>query len=175
MAGSSGGGGGGGGKTQIPAYLRPYVVDMFNRATNVANQGYTPYMGPDVAAFAPQQVQAMQGAQDWYTQFEHPGQAAPDVASQLMPATDFGNGMKGYSSYPGYLQQLSALAAKYPGLSDYIKSMAIDPVTGKPGSRTSAGSGTTVGGGILGGTGGGTTPPTKPPFDWRTWLMEHHR
>jgi hypothetical protein len=54
-----------------------------------------------------------------------------NIQQQLMPATDFGNGISGYSSFPGYLQAQSNLGAKYPGLKSYLDSFFINPETGQ--------------------------------------------
>jgi hypothetical protein len=49
-----------------------------------------------------------------------------------MPATDFGNGLMGYSSFPGYQQALANLSEQYPGLYSYINSFF--PHTNMPGN-----------------------------------------
>lgn len=117
-----------------PAF-RPVYNDLANKAMIASAQGYTPYMGADVAAFNPQQIAGMQQANDWSAAFNNPGQKAAQVTDSLMPAQDFGNGMRGYSSYGGYMDQLENLKKTYPGMFAYIQSQAINPVTGRLGSR----------------------------------------
>jgi hypothetical protein len=67
----------------------------------------------------------------------------------LPKAQDFGNGMQGYSSYGGYMDQLSNLKEKYPGMFRMIQAQAINPVTGRQGNfpPSAPGSGGTGGGG----------------------------
>lgn len=119
-------------KTELPAWYVPYAKQGLEIGNKIAQQGYTPYQGPDVAAFTPQQVQGMQQASDWATAFGGKGAKAQNVASQLMPSQDFGGGLKGYSSYGGYQDSLAKLKKNQPGLYDYITSMSIDPQTGAP-------------------------------------------
>lgn len=115
-----------------PKFL-PYAMDALDRAEQVGNQGYTPFMGNDVAV-PDALINSWQGAANRSAAFNTPGQAAPDIKSTLPLKTQ--NGVQGYSSYDGYQNQLAQLQQNYPALYDYIKSFAIDPVTGTPGSRT---------------------------------------
>lgn len=115
-----------------PKFL-PYALDALDRAEQVGNQGYTPYMGMDVA-LPDSVINSWQQTADRNAAFNTPGQAAQDIRSQ-MPLTSQ-NGIQGLSSYAGYQDQLAQLQKNYPGMYDYIKSFAIDPVTGKPGERT---------------------------------------
>jgi len=122
----------------------------------VARKGYVPYIGPDVAAFDPQMVNAMQQANDWSAAFMTPGQAPVDASASIMPATDYGNGLKGYSSFGGFEDSIAALRETYPGLANYLDSFFINPTTGR------------FPGGGAGGFGGDpvtppVTPPTSPP------------
>lgn len=144
----------------------------------VAKIGYVPYMGPDVAAFAPQQIAGIQDAANWAAAFNTPGQAAPDVSASIMPPTDYGNGLKGYGSYDGYKAAIDKLKTTYPGLANYLNSFFINPVTGTSGTNTPPGDpGNPGGGGTGGGTGGtgghqpgpNTTPTTPRPGPNYTW------
>lgn len=111
----------------------PYALDALDRAEQVGNLGYVPYMGTDVAL--PDSVlNAWQQTADRNAAFNTPGQAAADVRSSMPLTTQ--NGIQGLSSYGGYQEQLAQLKQNYPGMYDYIKSFAIDPVTGEAGSRT---------------------------------------
>ena len=51
------------------------------------------------------------------------------------PATDYGNGVMGYSAKPIYDNMMSEFAADRPGQYNYINSFFIDPVTGAPGAN----------------------------------------
>jgi len=138
--------------TKSPAWYEDAAKKALAQGEKTAKIGYVPYSGPDVAAFSPQMVDAMQQSADWSAAFNTPGQAAPDVASQIMPATDFGGGLKGYSSFGGFEDSVAALRSKYPGLASYLDSFFVNPTTGKyPGSPA-------------GGLGGDSAPPpTSPP------------
>lgn len=118
-------------KTELPEWYSDYAKKNLALGEAVSQQGYTPWMGADVAAFTPQQVEGMQEAQDWSSAFMTPGQAAPRVADQIPQAQEFAGGVQGYSSYPMYQEQLANLAKSFPGLSDYIKQFSIDPKTGQ--------------------------------------------
>lgn len=115
---------------KLPAWAENAFRQQLERGNLIAQQGYTPYQGADVAAFAPQQVNAMQSAANWSAAFNGPGSQALDIASTIPQAQQFNDGTRGYSSYPGYVEQLAALKHAYPGQYKFIESMAIDPVTG---------------------------------------------
>ena len=117
---------------QLPAWYENAAQNIVKNSQSVAQRGYVPNMGPAVAALAPQQQQAMQMNSDWGAAFGlHPKQ---DVSAGIPPATDFGGGIKGYSSFPLFESNLAALKQKFPGLYNYIQRLTIDPVTGKPGA-----------------------------------------
>jgi hypothetical protein len=124
-----------GGKSQkstTTTALPPWLEDSVRTATGIAEErakmGYVPYTGPDVAAFDPQQVQAMQGGADMAAMFG----VAPrqDVSVNIPKPQTFAGGIRGYSSLPLFEESKATLAKKYPGLDTYLKSFFIDPKTG---------------------------------------------
>ena len=117
--------------TAIPEYLEDAFKNQLTRADTISKQGYTPYMGADTAAFAPQQVNAMQSAADWSSAFGGPNAQRADVASSLPPARQFQDGTTGYSSFGGYENMLAQMKQQFPGQYAYIRSMSIDPMTGQ--------------------------------------------
>ena len=124
---------------KIPSWAEDAFKTQMQRANLIAQQGYTPYQGADVAAFTPQQVDAMQSAANWSSAFGGAGAKPIDVAATLPQAQRFNDGTTGYSSYPGYVEQLAALKHAYPGQYKFIESFAIDPVTGaRPQAETLA-------------------------------------
>lgn len=129
-------GGKGGSQTtevKIPKFLEDAAKQNLARADQVAQIGYTPYYGPDVAAFSPMQEAAFQNTGQAADAF---GMAAPSDPMAGMPqAETFAGGVRGYSSAPLYQESLAALQANAPGQYDYIRSMFIDPVSGQMGSR----------------------------------------
>ena len=157
------GGGKGGSQTQqvkIPAWLESAAQSNLDRADALAQIGYTPYYGPDVAALSPMQVAAMQNTGGAASAF---GMAAPVDAMAGMPqAQQFAGGVQGYSSAPMFEQSLGALQAARPGQFAALQAPFIDPFTGaQPGSPFGTGAGGSGGrgggSGGSGGSGGGTT------------------
>jgi hypothetical protein len=112
-----GGGGKGGGQTQqveIPKWIEEPATRNLARAEAAQQIGYQPYYGPDVAAFNPTQLAAMQsniGAAEAFGLLQ-PGQM---TAAQGMPAPQtFAGGQMGYSSAPLYEQAVAEAAARDP-------------------------------------------------------------
>jgi hypothetical protein len=125
----SGGGGKGGSQTtqvQIPEWLQAAAQRNIARAEDLAQFGYTPYYGPDVAALTPQQIAAQQGINAAAQAF---GMPTADVMAGMPQATDY-NGMMAYSSQPLYQQSLNALQANMPAQYEAMRAPFIDPVTG---------------------------------------------
>jgi len=126
----SGGGKGGSQSTsvQIPAWLESAAKQNLARADRVAQLGYTPYYGPDVAALTPMQQAAMQNTNQAALSF---GMAAPGDAMAGIPAAQtFAGGLQGYSSAPLYQQSVDALRTNAPGQYNAMGEMFINPVTG---------------------------------------------
>jgi len=112
-----GGGSKGGGQTQkveIPKWIEEPATRNLARAEAAQQIGYQPYYGPDVAAFNPTQLAAMQsniGAAEAFGLLQ-PGQI---TAAQGMPApTQYVGGEMGYSSAPLYEQALAELQSRQP-------------------------------------------------------------
>jgi hypothetical protein len=126
----SGGGKGGRQTTEvkIPAWLEQAAQENLARAGEVSRIGYTPYMGPDVAALSPMQVSAMQGTGQAASAFGLPG--GDPMAGMPAPQT-FAGGVQGYSSYPLYEQALANLRATAPGQFAALQAPFINPVTGR--------------------------------------------
>jgi len=118
-------------KQEIPAWAEDAFKNQLNRADKISQLGYVPYQGADIAAFAPQQVNAMQSAANWSSAFGGAGAQPIDVASTIPQAQRFNDGTTGYSSYPGFLEQQAAFKSAYPGQAKYLDSFAIDPQSGK--------------------------------------------
>ena len=112
-----GGGGKGGSQTQqveIPKWIEEPATRNLARAEAAQKIGYQPYYGPDVAAFNPTQLAAMQsniGAAEAFGLLQ-PGQM---TAAQGMPAPQtFAGGQMGYSSAPLFEQAVSEMQARDP-------------------------------------------------------------
>jgi hypothetical protein len=124
----SGGGKGGSQTTEvkIPQWLQDAAQQNIARADVLSTIGYTPYYGPDVAAFTPQQMAAMQGTNQAASAF---GMPTSDPMAGMPAAQNF-NGMQAYSSGSLYDQALAQLAAQRPGQFAALTAPFINPVTG---------------------------------------------
>lgn len=124
------GGGKGGSQTtrvKIPEWLESAAKQNLGRADNIAQIGYVPYMGPDVAAMQPGQIAAMQNTGAAANAF---GMASPDMMAGMPQAQTFAGGVQGYSSMPLYQQSLDALQAANPGQFAALNAPFINPQTG---------------------------------------------
>lgn len=123
------GGGKGGSQTtrvQLPGFIEDAAQRAVARGEQVGQVGYVPYMGPDVAAFTPQQRAAFAGSNQAASAF-----GLPSAQGTGLPAPEtFAGGVQGYSSFPLYEQALAQLEATRPGQFEAINSFSIDPVTG---------------------------------------------
>ena len=136
--------GGKGGSTtsevKVPQYIEDAARANLARADELAKIGYTPYYGPDVAAFTPMQQAAFQGTSDMANAF---GMATPasqqDIYGGMGAPTTYANGVRGYSSAPLYEQSLAQLRRERPGQYDALTAPFIDPVTGAAPSAPYAG------------------------------------
>ena len=124
------GGGKGGGQTttaEIPEWAKEPTIRNLQRAEDVQQIGYMPYMGPDLAAFNQTQMGAMQNQLDAASAF---GLSAPSTPMQGMPqAQDFGGGMMGYSAYPIFEQAQRELAAQNPLQQQAYDDLFVEPTT----------------------------------------------
>ena len=125
---SGGKGGSSTNEVTIPEYIERAAQRNLNKAEGISQIGYTPYYGPDVAAFTPMQQAAFQNTADAAGAF---GMAAPASQQDIMG----GMGVQGYSSAPMFEQSLAELGRQRPGQKSYIDSFFIDPFTGQAGSR----------------------------------------
>jgi hypothetical protein len=132
--------GGKGGSTtstvEVPEYIEQAARRNLAKAEGISQIGFTPYYGPDVAAFTPFQQAGFQQTADVAGAF---GMATPtsqqDIMGGMGAPTQYANGVMGYSSAPLYEQSLAELERRRPAQKAYIDSFFIDPVTGQAGSR----------------------------------------
>jgi len=125
------GGGKGGSQTsevKIPQFVEDASKANLARANDISQIGYTPYFGPDVAAFNPMQQAA----------FGNTGQAASAFGMQgggmtgmegMPPPQDF-NGIMGYSSAPIFQGAVDQLQDQRPGQFNAMADQFINPQTG---------------------------------------------
>ena len=95
----SGGGKGGGStsKQEIPKWVEEPSKRNLRRAEVAQQIGYQPYIGADLAAFSPAQEAARENTMGAAIAY---GLSVPTSGSGLPQATDFGGGIRGYSSFP---------------------------------------------------------------------------
>jgi hypothetical protein len=125
-------GGGKGGKqtteVKIPEWLEGAARTNMARADEIAKIGYTPYYGPDVAAFTPMQQAAFQNTGQAAQAF---GMAAPQDSMAGMPqAQTYAGGVQGYSSGSLYDQALAELQRRAPAQFAALQAPFINPQTG---------------------------------------------
>ena len=177
----------------VPQYIEDAARRNLGRADDISKIGYTPYYGPDVAAFSPNQQAAFQNTADTAGAFgmagapidtysatgqrmgnigrSTAGSAFPigmsqqDIMGGMPSPTTYAGGVRGYSSAPMFEQSLETLAEKRPGQYDYINSMFIDPVTGLPGSRVGENIDYTQPLPVDGGGAGGSNNNDSDPFN----------
>ena len=95
---------------ELPQWYEDYTKYVTDQAMAGSQIGYTPYIGPDVAAYTPMQQAAFDG-----TNMAAAAYGLPTAASTGLPtATQSSNGMMGYSSYPMYQQSLAELQKANP-------------------------------------------------------------
>ena len=117
--------------TEIPEYIEDAAKSNLALADKISNIGYTPYYGPDVAAFSPMQEAAFQNTQNAASAF-----GMNTGAGQYMPEpTEFAGGVMGYSSAPLFEQSVESLAKFRPAQSQYMDTFFMDPQTGEAGSN----------------------------------------
>jgi hypothetical protein len=136
--------------TEIPQWVEDAGQANIARANDVAQIGYTPYYGPDVAAFTPMQQAAFQNTGQAANAFGMAGGGLLGMEG-VPQAQEFAGGQMGYSSAPMFEQSMQQFAQKNPGQYQAIQNMFIDPMTGQmPGQQPQD-----VQQGGMGGKGGG--------------------
>ena len=119
-------GGKGGSQTtqvEIPQWLENAAQANLAQGRDVSRIGYVPYYGPDVAAFTPTQESAMSNTSQFAQAFGLQG-GGP---SQMPEATDFGGGIRGYSSGGLYDRAVAELAVRRPGQYQQIMRNFVNP------------------------------------------------
>jgi hypothetical protein len=111
------GGKGGSSSTEIPEWLKEPLLRNITRAEAIQSQEYTPYQGPQVAAFTAPQMQAFRNVGGAAEAF---GMAPMGMGEKMMTASiptpqQFAGGIYGYSSIPLYEQAQAATAATPEG------------------------------------------------------------
>jgi len=131
-------GGKGGSSTtsvEVPQYIEDAAKFNLRQAgalgqPGIAQIGYVPYYGADVAAFTPTQEAAFQNVAGQAGAFGLTTPAGGVMAGMPTPQ-EFAGGVRGYSSAPLYEQSLGEFARRRPAQFNLIESLFINPVTGE--------------------------------------------
>ena len=110
-------------KVEIPEWMEKEARLNLKEGREVSKIGYTPYYGPDIAAFNDAQVAARQNVNDMASAFGMQG-----AGEFQMPDVVEVDGVRGYSSAPLYEQALAELETRRPGQYKAITDRFIDPV-----------------------------------------------
>ena len=112
-------GGKGGTTTQaqsIPQYVQDASKENLAQAKIAGQIGYMPYYGPEVAGLSPQQEMAMQNTFNAQQAFGMVPQGA-QFSTGMPTATDYGGGVRGYSSGSLFDQALAELKSRQPDIA----------------------------------------------------------
>lgn len=112
----------------IPAEVTAANAAMLARGQKLADLGYIPYMGVDVAGINPAERAAMENVGQMASAF---GLAAPAAVDIGMPEITTG-GMTGYSGFPIYEGALERFRETRPDQYEaYAEALGYDPLTGE--------------------------------------------
>lgn len=112
----------------IPAEVTAANAAMLARGQKLADLGYIPYMGVDVAGINPAERAAMENVGQMASAF---GLAAPAAVDIGMPEVTTG-GMTGYSGFPIYEGALERFRETRPDQYEaYAEALGYDPLTGE--------------------------------------------
>ena len=111
-----------------PAEVTAANAAMLARGQKLAELGYIPYMGVDVAGINPAERAAMENVGQMASAF---GLAAPAAVDIGMPEVTVG-GMTGYSAFPVYEGALERFRETRPDQYEaYAEALGYDPLTGE--------------------------------------------
>ena len=112
----------------IPPEVTAANAAMLARGQKLAELGYIPYMGVDVAGINPAERAAMENVGQMASAF---GLAAPETSQISAPEVTMG-GMTGYTSFPMYEGALERFRETRPDQYEaYAEALGYDPLTGE--------------------------------------------
>ena len=126
-------------QVEFPYYAEGAARDLVKKGKIAADMPYAPYSGPDVAAFTPAQVAAMQSTGKAAEAYGIIGRgqtplivgdpkAGPTFRGGFMDATDYGGGIRGHSSLPLFQQSVANLETIAPNYMDMYRQLY--PISG---------------------------------------------
>lgn len=126
---SGGKGGGSSTSVQIPQWIQDPMQRGISRAEDMSRMGYQPYYGPEVAAFSPMQVAAMQSSADAASAFGLAPQM--DVSAGIPTPTEYVGGIRGYGSGDIFEQSLNEFNKRQPDQAAIYNSLFAGPDVGR--------------------------------------------
>lgn len=115
-------------KTEIPQYMEDASRAALQRAAQIQEMGYMPYMGPEVAVVNPYEQAMAANVGGMASAFGLQAPASLDMGG--MPTVTQG-GITGYTSYPSYIASLEMLRDLRPDMYEGLAGMTrYDPITG---------------------------------------------
>ena len=126
---SGGKGGGSSTSVQIPQWIQDPMQRGISRAEDMSRMGYQPYYGPEVAAFSPMQVAAMQSSADAASAFGLAPQM--DVSAGIPTPTEYVGGVRGYGSGDIFEQSLNEFNKRQPDQAAIYNSLFAGPDVGR--------------------------------------------
>ena len=115
-------------ETKIPAYIEEAGKKALERAQQVQDLGYVPYMGPEIAAINESERALNRNVGAMASAF---GLEGPAPLTMGDAAVTSAGGVSGYSSYPAYMSALQRLQEQRPEQYAYLAGLGrFDPITG---------------------------------------------
>lgn len=116
-------------KVEIPQWIEQPTIRNIARAEQVAQMGYQPYYGPEVAAFTPMQQQAMQSQYDAAAAFGMAPMGGNAMAGTPTP-TEYTGGLLGYGSGDLFEQSINEFQKRQPDQAEIYSSQFVGPDVG---------------------------------------------
>lgn len=115
-------------ETKIPAYIEEAGKKALERAQQIQDLGYVPYMGPEIAEISETERALNRNVGAMASAF---GLEGPAPLTMGDAAVTSAGGVSGYSSYPAYMSALQRLQEQRPEQYAYLAGLGrFDPITG---------------------------------------------
>jgi hypothetical protein len=115
-------------ETKIPAYIEEAGRKALERAQQIQDLGYVPYMGPEIAEISETERALNRNVGAMASAFGLEGPAPLTMGDAEVTSA---GGVSGYSSYPAYMSALQRLQEQRPEQYAYLAGLGrFDPITG---------------------------------------------
>jgi hypothetical protein len=115
-------------ETKIPAYIEEAGKKALERAQQIQDLGYVPYMGPEIAEISETERALNRNVGAMASAFGLEGPAPLTMGDAEVTSA---GGVSGYSSYPAYMSALQRLQEQRPDQYAYLAGLGrFDPITG---------------------------------------------